>query len=156
MVLSNFLTKKSGSVLVTERSLVTSTHMLTKISDAALHCASNVVTDTRSHSLFCSFSALNVISLVIYLISDIYPLHHCHGRRWENLICRDTMAVSKEMKLRNPPLSSSDLYLGLWQAWKGWYRFLTYCPINWQKSHGIHRIEQWLRTVGPVNPWICR
>lgn len=32
-----FSHSQSGSVLVTERSLVT--HMLTKISDAALHCA---------------------------------------------------------------------------------------------------------------------
>ena len=67
-----------------------------------------------------------------------------------------TMAVSKEMKVTSASPFVLGSIFGTMTSVKGMIPISHYCPMKWQNSHGIHQIEQWLRTVGPANPWICR
>lgn len=117
-----------------------------------------VVSDSTSHSLpppapsprfwhFISEYMDRWLTVSRFRLGD----HHC---RWENLICMH--GGEQGDKLRKPPLSSSGLYLGLWQPWKGWYRFLTFTLTIGSAAFNLNpwTFQQCCRNVGPVSPWI--
>jgi hypothetical protein len=127
--------------------------VLTNTSDAFL-----LVSDSTSHSLpppapsprfwhFISEYMDRWLTVSRFRLGD----HHC---RWENLICMH--GGEQGDKLRKPPLSSSGLYLGLWQPWKGWYRFLTLTLTIGSAAFNLNpwTFQQCCRNVGPVSPWI--